>query len=54
MNSHIPMLPVYNRMLAVYDKYRRGQRYLGRKLTRAEILEILKAGYPNSEQLQAL
>jgi uncharacterized protein len=54
MNSHIPMLPVYNRMLAVYDKYRGGQRYLGRKLTRAEILEILKAGYPKSEELQSL
>jgi uncharacterized protein YfbU (UPF0304 family) len=54
MNSHVPMLRVYNPMLAVYDKFRGDQRFLGRKLTRAEILEILKVGYQKSEELQAL
>ena len=51
LNSHVPMLPKYQRMLAVYDEYRGGERYLGRRLTREEIIAILKAGYPHSKEI---
>jgi uncharacterized protein YfbU (UPF0304 family) len=54
MNSHVPMLPICEKMLEVYREYTSGERFIERKLTRDEIIMILKAGYPDSEKLQAL